>query len=256
MGLTNFERLLTISRTLTIEFSTLTGFPVPILIVITTCLLHVCIGRAVESPHWLVLKGQMRQAYLSLCRLRKSEVQAARDLYRIHTQTAPERQCYKRTGFAGKVYQLVKLPPLKRALLPSAIIGVSTMLTDAQIISPEEVKSIILSKMTLAPPSLFMAGTIVVLIVVFGLRVFSTYAIELYGRRGLLMRTMPHMLWPLLLVGFTGALQNDWTRMMSKIALLMIFMLISAISDFVPFTYFVESFPVSHRGRYYPFLSL
>lgn len=241
------------------QFLTLTGFPIAVLIVITTCLLLVCIGRAVESPHWLVLKGQMRQAYLSLCRLRKPEVQAARDLYRIHTQTMPEQHCYRYTGFTSKIYQLATFPILRHALLPSAIIGVSTLLTSAEIISVEEVKSVMLSIIqhpeNITRPLIIVIGTIIVQLMLFGLSLFSTYAIELYGRRGLLMRTMPHMLWPLLLVGFTGALQNDWTKMMSKIAILFIFWTISAISNFVPLTYFVESFPVSHRGRYYPSLN-
>ena len=34
-----------------------------------------------ESPRWLISKGRYDKAYESLLRLRKSEIQAARDLY-------------------------------------------------------------------------------------------------------------------------------------------------------------------------------
>ena len=58
--------------------------------IITAVLLLIWVRKPAESPHWLVLNGQMYQAYLSLYRLRKSEVRAARDLYKIYIQTVPE----------------------------------------------------------------------------------------------------------------------------------------------------------------------
>lgn len=37
-----------------------------------------------ESPYWYVLKGEMRQAFESLCHFRKAKIVAARDLYHIY----------------------------------------------------------------------------------------------------------------------------------------------------------------------------
>lgn len=96
--------------------------------VCTASLLLVRISLSAESPHWLVLRGQMHQAYQSLCQLRKTEIQAARDLYRIYVQTVLEQQHYRYTGLTATFYQLFAFPKIRRALLSSTIVSVSKVL--------------------------------------------------------------------------------------------------------------------------------
>ena len=43
-----------------------------------------------ESPRWLLKKGRMQAAFRSFCRLRNSELQAARDLVRLDHLHAEE----------------------------------------------------------------------------------------------------------------------------------------------------------------------
>lgn len=40
----------------------------------------------IESPRWYIKKGNYAKAYASLCRLQRTRLQAARDLYYIHVQ--------------------------------------------------------------------------------------------------------------------------------------------------------------------------
>lgn len=58
------------------------------------------IGFCPESPRWLVIKGRHRKAYESLLRLRNSSLQAARDLYMIHTQLVMEKEMLDQSGFS------------------------------------------------------------------------------------------------------------------------------------------------------------
>lgn len=45
-----------------------------------------------ESPRFLIRKNRYREAYLSLRHLRETEIQAARDLYAIHSQLQVETE--------------------------------------------------------------------------------------------------------------------------------------------------------------------
>lgn len=225
--------------------------------VMTFCLLLVCIWKSVESPHWLVLRGEMHQAYMSLCRLRKTELQAGRDLYMIYVQTIPEQRCYGKSSFTTRFHQLVTLPRVRRALLPCIIISFYMSIAALQMTPNQELQRLLHS--SLFPPILMLLGAISVLIVQTGLKLFAAYAIEAYGRRGLLMRAMPHILWPLMLLEVSGAFLSPQGYYIIKILFKgSAATLVMSFAAHVPLIYASEVFPASHRGKCYfsifPFL--
>lgn len=72
-----------------------------------------------ESPRWLIKKSRYRDAWKSLVRLRHTELQAARDLYYIHSQLEVERQYIGQGNFFTRFFELFTIPRVRRATLAS-----------------------------------------------------------------------------------------------------------------------------------------
>lgn len=72
-----------------------------------------------ESPRWLIKKGRYADAYKSLCRVRNSELQAARDLYYIHVLVTEEEAVVRGRNL---VWELFTVPRVRRATLASGIV--------------------------------------------------------------------------------------------------------------------------------------
>lgn len=210
-------------------------------------------GASAESPHWLVLRGEMHRAYMSLCRLRKTELQAGRDLYMIYIQTIPEQRNHGKTGFTTRFHQVVTLPKIRRAFLSCIVISVYISIATMQMTPYQDVQRIIQS--SLFPPILMLLGIIFFIILQLSLKLFAAYAIEAYGRRGLLMRAMPHIIWPLMLLEVGRALLSPQgyyivkTLFQGSTAIL-----VMSFATYVPLTYASEAFPLSHRGKCYFYL--
>ena len=65
-------------------------------------------------------KNRHYKAYQSMVRLRYNKVQAARDVYYMHTLLEAEREVEANQG--NKVTELVKVPRNRRALVASEIV--------------------------------------------------------------------------------------------------------------------------------------
>jgi MFS family permease len=72
-----------------------------------------------ESPRWYMSKGRYDRAYQVMCRLRYTKLQAARDLYYMHTLL--EAESHMRLG-QNKVLELLNVPRNRRALIASEIV--------------------------------------------------------------------------------------------------------------------------------------
>lgn len=76
---------------------------------------------------WLLSKGRYKQAYASLKRLRMTELQAARDLYYIHSQMVYEQVLLdqkgltKKSNFFTRFMELFTIPRVRRATQASGI---------------------------------------------------------------------------------------------------------------------------------------
>jgi MFS family permease len=72
-----------------------------------------------ESPRWYMSKGRYDKAYQTMCRLRYTKLQAARDVYYIYTLL--EAETSMRLG-QNKVLEMITVPRNRRALLASEIV--------------------------------------------------------------------------------------------------------------------------------------
>jgi MFS family permease len=59
-----------------------------------------------ESPRWYMKKGRYQKAFESLLRLRNNPVQAARDLYYIHSQLELEKEIIGKNTYATRFIEL------------------------------------------------------------------------------------------------------------------------------------------------------
>lgn len=64
-------------------------------------------------------KNKYRKAYRSLLRLRYNPIQAARDLYYIHTQLEIEKAIVGKSNYASRFGQLFTIPRVRRATMAS-----------------------------------------------------------------------------------------------------------------------------------------
>jgi hypothetical protein len=75
-----------------------------------------------ESPRWLMKKNRYPDAYKSLCRLRFSKLQAARDLYYIHVQLVEEQKIISGDTYIRRFTELFTIPRVRRATLASGVV--------------------------------------------------------------------------------------------------------------------------------------
>lgn len=64
-------------------------------------------------------KNRYPQAFRSLCRLRFTDLQAARDLYYIHVQLVEEQKIVSGANYAARFAELFTIPRVRRATLAS-----------------------------------------------------------------------------------------------------------------------------------------
>lgn len=100
-----------------------------------------------ESPRWYLKKGRYRDAYRSLERLRKTPLQAASDLYYIHSQIKMENYLRKsgdkvyRNNYINRLIQLFTVPRIRRATLASFTVMLAQQLCGSRLqLSPALLK--------------------------------------------------------------------------------------------------------------------
>lgn len=82
---------------------------------IVCCFVFMC----PESPRWYMSKGRQAKAYQAMCRLRYNKIQAARDVFYMHTLLEAES---KMTLGQNKIKELITVPRNRRAMLGSEIV--------------------------------------------------------------------------------------------------------------------------------------
>ncbi|KAK4499475.1 hypothetical protein PRZ48_009990 [Zasmidium cellare] len=207
-----------------------------------------------ESARWLIKKGRHAKAYRSLCRVRNTPLQAARDLYTIHTQIEAEKTLFlQRKGmnkpasssFFRRAIELVTIPRVRRATQASGIIMIAQQMCGLNVVA-------------FYSSTIFVnAGfsNIVALLVswVFGMTMFvfaipALYKIDRWGRRTLLLSTFPNMFWTLLATGLSFYLPEGSTARIGLISFF-IFLFTAFYSPGegpCAFVCSAEAFPLSH----------
>ncbi len=199
-----------------------------------------------ESPRWYIKKGRYADAYKSLCRLRNTPLQAARDLYYIHAQIVEESDIIGHGNYVTRFIELFTIPRVRRATLASFVVMLGQQMCGINIIA-------FYSSTVFKQAG---ASNLVALLASFGFGfvnfVFAwpaVWTIDTWGRRNLLIFTFPQMAWTLLAAGLCFIIPEDNSARLGLIALF-IFLFAAFYSPGegpVPYTYSAEVFPLSHR---------
>ncbi|KAF8519113.1 hypothetical protein BU17DRAFT_75968 [Hysterangium stoloniferum] len=199
-----------------------------------------------ESPRWYIKKGRYHDAYKSLCRLRNTPLQAARDLYYIHAQLAVEADIIGKSNYVTRFIELFTIPRVRRATLASFTVMIAQQMCGINIIA--FYSSTVFLQANATPEGALLASF------GFGLVNFvfawpAVRTIDTYGRRTLLLFTFPQMAWTLLAAGLCFLIPQSSKAHLGLVALF-IYLFAAFYSPGegpVPFTYSAEIFPLSHR---------
>jgi sugar porter (SP) family MFS transporter len=216
-----------------------------------------CIGIffCPESPRWYMGKDRYHDAYKSLCRLRNTRVQAARDFYYMHCLLEQERIMVEEAGLSAKssfftrFVELFTVPRVRRATWASGIVMIAQQMCGINIIA--------FYSSTIFEASGIDGYTALWASFGFGLINFlfawpAVYTIDTFGRRSLLLFTFPNMFWSLLVAGLCYLIDPGQEESTARLAAVATFIYIFAAfyspgEGPVPFQYSAEVFPLSHR---------
>ncbi|RPA80067.1 hypothetical protein BJ508DRAFT_327733 [Ascobolus immersus RN42] len=199
-----------------------------------------------ESPRWYIKKGRLAQAFKSLKRLRRAEIQAARDLYYIHAQLEYEAVLLPKTNFFIRFVELFTVPRIRRATLAAFTVMIGQQMCGINIIAFYSSTIFVEAGASQKTALLASFG--------FGLVNFvfswpAIFTIDTYGRRTLLLFTFPQMAWTLLAAGFCFYIPKDSKAHLGMIAFFVFLfgVFYSPGEGPVPYAYSAEVFPLSHR---------
>jgi sugar porter (SP) family MFS transporter len=199
-----------------------------------------------ESPRWYMKKGRYEDAFKSFCRLRNSELQAARDMYYVHRQLEEEFAVLRGSTYVGRFFELFTIPRVRRASLASFVVMIAQQMCGVNIISFYSSTIFVSAGYSQKSALLASWGTgLVNWIFAFP----AVYTIDTFGRRSLLLFTFPNMAWSLLATAFCFYIPSENAARVPCIALFIyIFMAFYSPGEGpVPFTYSAEVFPLTHR---------
>ncbi|KAI3396292.1 hypothetical protein diail_12314, partial [Diaporthe ilicicola] len=199
-----------------------------------------------ESPRWLMKKQRYQASYASFCRLRNTEVQAARDLYYAHCQVAAEREHFAGVSLATRARELLTVPRIRRATLASAWVVVSQQFSGINVMA--------FYSSTIFQNAGYSVRDCLLASMGFGLVIFvfaipAVYTMDSFGRRNLMLVTFPNMAACLLAAGLCFLLP-DGSRSRTPLVALFIYLFGALYGPGIgpmPSIYFSEAFPLSHR---------
>ncbi|KAG4435587.1 hypothetical protein IFR05_008933 [Cadophora sp. M221] len=210
---------------------------VPIIILIWFC---------PESPRWLLKKYRIKESFESFCRLRNTEVMAARDLYYAYNQFIVEEEVFGGSSFITRFTELLTIPRIRRATMGGAIVMVAQQFSGINIMA--------FYSSTIFAEAGYNSTQTLLASFGFGLVNFifawpAIWTIDTYGRRNLLLFTFPNMAWCLVAGGCCFLLPDGLDARLPLIAFF-VYLFTAFYSPGigpVPNVYAAECFPLSHR---------
>ena len=88
-----------------------------------------------ESPRWLMKKGRYQEAMKSLVRLRHHRLQAARDLFYIHTLLMEESKIVRGETYVKRFLELFTIPRVRRATIAASVVMLAQQMCGINIVS-------------------------------------------------------------------------------------------------------------------------
>ncbi|KMP05561.1 proton myo-inositol cotransporter [Coccidioides immitis RMSCC 2394] len=199
-----------------------------------------------ESPRWYISKDAHHKAYMSMCRLRFNKIQAARDLFYMHTLL--EAESTMKLG-QPKIVELITVPRNRRAMLASEIVMFMQQFCGVNVIayySSEVFLEAGFSQISALAASLGFG------MINWLFAIPAVYTIDTFGRRNLLLLTFPLMGIFLLLTGFSFWIPSDTAprARLGCVALgIYLFGIVYSPGEGpVPFTYSAEAYPLYVRA--------
>lgn len=168
-----------------------------------------------ESPRWLIKKGRYQDSFKVFCRIRNTDMLAARDLYYAHRQILEEKDAFGGKTLARRMWELVSVPRLRRATVASSWIVISQQFSGINIMA--FYSSTIFAAANYSTRDCLLAS------MGFGLVMFifafpAVYMVDTFGRRNLLLVTFPNMAWCLLAAGFSFLIDKNSSARVPLIA--------------------------------------
>ncbi|PYH87859.1 MFS sugar transporter [Aspergillus ellipticus CBS 707.79] len=222
---------------------------VPALIV--CCFVFTC----PESPRWYMSRNCYDQAYQSMCSLRFIKVQAARDMYYMHTLLQAETDM--KLG-QNKLVELIAVPRNRRALIASELVMFMQQFCGVNVIayySSEIFLGTVASntQLTVSTQRKALAASFGWGMINWLLAIPAVYTIDTFGRRNLLLTTFPLMALSMFFTGFSFWIPEDThgSARLGCIALgTYLFGVVYSVGEGpVPFTYSAEAYPLYVRSH-------
>lgn len=82
---------------------------------------------------WLMKKGRYQKGYANFCRIRSSELIAAREFYFAHCQILAEGMAFEGSSLLTRAVELFTVPRIRRASVASAIIVIGQQFSGINI---------------------------------------------------------------------------------------------------------------------------
>lgn len=95
------------------------------------CLIYLC----PESPRWYMKKNYYPKAWDSLVKLRNHPIQAARDMYSIHSVLEIERVIIGESTYSKRFVELFTIPRVRRATLAAFTVMIAQQMCGINIIA-------------------------------------------------------------------------------------------------------------------------
>jgi hypothetical protein len=151
-----------------------------------------------ESPRWYMSKGRHEKAYRSMCKLRYNKIQAARDVFYMHTLLEAENESM--TVGQNKVKEMFTVPRNRRAMQASEIVMFMQQICGVNVIAYYSSQIFLdanLSHINALGASMGWG------VINFLFAIPAVYTIDTFGRRNLLLTTFPLMSLCLFFTGFS-----------------------------------------------------
>lgn len=200
-----------------------------------------------ESPRWLMKKGKYQRAMQSFLRLRSSPLLAARDMYMAHCLIEEENRHIAEHGHAN-VTHLFTVPRNLRALVPTLILMFGQQFCGINVIA--YYSSSIIKEVGGADDLDSLLGSWGFGMLNFLFAIPAWYTIDTFGRRNLILSTLPFLAIFLLITGFAFWIDESKQDARLGVVLMGIYVYGCFYSPGfgpVPLTYGAEAFPIRVR---------
>ncbi|KAI9848143.1 MAG: hypothetical protein M1838_000639 [Thelocarpon superellum] len=199
-----------------------------------------------ESPRWYMGKGRHAKAYQSMVKLRYSKVQAARDVFYMHTLLDAEASMVLGQS---KIVELVSVPRNRRAMIGSEIVMFMQQFCGVNVIAYYSSAIFVQAKFSQLSA---LSASLGFGVINFLFAIPAIYTIDTFGRRNLLLTTFPLMSLFLFFTGFSFWIPDD-TMHTARIACIALGIYLFGIvyspgEGPVPFTYSAEAYPLYVRS--------